>query len=362
MEPVLEERPEVSTKEIKKGLVAAQSKVSIYVDAREIEVKECVEKYGNLVPDTSTPEGYEQCKQIRRELLPLKMELEQDRKTLKAPLTAAGKSLDANMKPLVSQIEELYKPHEEAYRKKDREVEEAKLQREADVNAAFKALGDALVSAVGEKSETILLIASELELLEINEETFEARFDEANARKNAALAKLKDMFSQAEQQESFAKKQAELEAREADIAAKEKAEADRIAAEKRKEEQAKRDEQLRKEEAEKAEADRVAAEKRHAEELKLRDVRAKEQAEQAAADERQRIIRETNEAEQAKRDADRKAIEEDERKAKSRKHRATINSQIVIALQQGAELSQEQAKKVVELAAKGLAGALTVKY
>ena len=29
-----------------------------------------------------------------------------------------------------------------------------------------------------------------------NEETFEARFDEAKARKNATLAKLKAMFSQ----------------------------------------------------------------------------------------------------------------------------------------------------------------------
>jgi hypothetical protein len=352
---------DISTEKTILALSTASTEVTNFTDYATAQVIALEKTYLNLVPDASTPKGYEQCKEVRRDLLPVKIELEGARELLKRPILDASKMIDDHLKPLILRVETLYTPHQSAYRAEDARLAQEKRQKQLDVAEGFKLIGDALVSAVGEPSTTIKTILCELQALEIDADIYEERADEANARKDAAISKLNTMLEQAEQQEQFAAKQKAFNEREAALAAKEQAAFAEKEEQQRLARQADRDEQTRKEAAKQAEQDRIAAEQRHADELKAQEARALELAEQAKINERNRIIQENNEAEQVKRNADLKAIQEDERKAKNRAHRARINSQTGIALVD-LGLTKEQAKSVITAAAKGLTGALTIAY
>lgn len=211
--------------------------------------------------------------------------------------------------------------------------------------------------------------------------------EKARAAQKALEAEIEDAHEQALQvhdlwlREQEIKRKEEQAAKEAeDKRLKEEAETARIA-------QIKRDEDIARQAAEKARIDaeqKAANDKAEAErkiaEAKAAEERAKrEQAEAAAAAEEKRqqdikaaedkIRREHEEAEEQrrreeaakiKREADRKA--EEDRIAANRHHRGKINRTIIDSMVDKVGISEDQAKKIVTLAAKGSIPGLSVKY
>lgn len=341
---------QVNTEKTELALKEASSEISIFVTDAETEVQALEEKFSSLVPDASNKEGYQHCKSVRADLLPIKTRLETARKTLKAPILAAGKLIDGSMNPLAERIENLYKPFEHAYREVDNEKKRKEEERQQKVRLAFDRLTDFILTASGSTSTVIETLIDDLADFDLDPKVFMERTDEAAQKHGEVMERLGAMLLQAKDQEEFAAKQKAIEERERKVLEAEAKEQARIDEEVRKEEQAKRDaelEETRKQAETKAKAE---AELRHKEELKQAEERAAQQAEQAKQEERQRIEREQAQAK----------AEEEKREA-NKKHKATIHNAILVELVKTG-ITEEQAKSIITLAAKRQAGSMYIQY
>ena len=341
---------QVNTKATEVALKAASNEVSLFVVNAEKEVKALEERFSTVVPIATTKEGYQQCKDARKELMPIKKGLEDARKTLKAPILAAGKLVDSTMNPLAERIGAIMTPFVDAYQAVDQEIARKKEERLNRIANAFKAFDDALVSVIGKSSDDIQNAIDELADFDLDPKVFMERTDEAAAKHGETMERLGSLLMQTVNAEEMEAKQKALEEREAKILAdeaREQARIDKIAADAEqarldaitKEEQAKRDaemEQAREESRKQAE---IEAQARHEQELKQAEERAKVQAEQSATAERERI-----EAQQAKEQAEAKA-REDNKRHKGAIHRAILTEILTTGI------SEEQGKALIKLIA-----------
>lgn len=242
----------------------------------------------------------------------------------------------------------------DAHKEQERIKREAEKARQDEIDNAFARMNDMAMEAIGQTSTVIESIIDELADYDFNPDVFQERTEEA-VKKHAELMQRLDMMKQqAAAQEELEARAAEIERKEREQAEKEEAERLRIEREKIAQEAA---ENARIEAEERHQREMQEAEQRRireAEEAKQREVeaeqRAKAQAEAAAQAERERI------------EAERLAKEEEERKREAdRKHKGKIHSEIVKNLT-NAGLSEADAKKAVELIAKGKAGNVRIYY
>ena len=171
----------------------ASNDLKAHICELTLEVDNIEEKYASVVPDASTPEGYKSAKEIRGEIVPIKTRMEKARKTLKDPVLALGKEIDAAFKPLIVRLENLYKPHEEAYRKVDNAKKEAAAQKEREAEAFYTFITNSLLDAIGASKEKITSIMEQVSDMAIPE----SRADEAAAKMNEAMEKLSDLLRDA---------------------------------------------------------------------------------------------------------------------------------------------------------------------
>lgn len=352
---------QVNTQATEVALKEASNEVSLFVVNAENEVKALEERFANVVPIAETKEGYDHCKEVRKELQPIKKGLEEARKTLKAPILEAGRLVDSSLNPLAERVGLLITPFVDAYQAVDKEKERKKQARLNAISDAFKAFDDALVNVIGQTSTVIQVAIDELADFDLDPKVFMERTDEAAAKHAETMERLGSLLMQAINAEEMEAKQKALEDREAKIRedeAREQARVDKIAADEAqakqdaidKEKQAQREAEMQQAREEAAELAKINAKAAHEEELRQAEVRAKQQAEEATRIERERI-----EAEQAQEKA------EAAKREANRKHKASIHNEILTAfLTTG--MNETQAKAAIKLIATGKINPLRISY
>lgn len=177
------------------ALKAASTEVITFVGDVEREVKALEDQYSSIVPDASTKSGYEHCKQVRAEVLPIKTKLEAARKELKSPILAAGKLIDSSLNPLIARIEAIYKPFEDKYREVDNAKKLKEEARQQQITDAMSAIQNAVLKAVGADSEAIQQVIDDLSDFDFDPGVFQERTNEATAAHKDAMDKLLDMLT-----------------------------------------------------------------------------------------------------------------------------------------------------------------------
>lgn len=100
-------------------------------------------RFASLVFDMTTTKGIEDARVARRELVALRGSLEETRETLKRPVLARGKLIDAEAKRIREAIEKLEDPIDADIRRVEKakeEAREARLKAEAEKIAAIRRL------------------------------------------------------------------------------------------------------------------------------------------------------------------------------------------------------------------------------
>lgn len=192
---------------------------------------------GNFVIDCSTKDGYEKSRKFYlNQCRPLKSTITTTHKTLKEPLLATTKKLDVEKARLLAKLESIGKPHHDAYRARDIEVEQEKNRIAGLIQQAHNLLLQYENRAVAGNVE---LIQSFIDLL-VSGEIDESVFNSAKVREEysnavgSTLGKLKVLRQAAEDRATVAKFEAE-QAEKQRIEDEAKAERDRIKAAKAKE-------------------------------------------------------------------------------------------------------------------------------
>lgn len=324
--------------------------------------------------DCTTTAGDKEARQSRMALVRLRVDLEERRKEIKAPVLARGKLIDDEAKRITGEILKLEMPIDDAIRAQERKREEARAEAERKEAERVKA-NDERLGRIATMPATMFEATPEeihaaIESLDAHPETMD--FDEdyherAEAARDATIKALQRMHATAVERiaeaERLTVERAELEAQRLQ-AEQERAAADAAAESERKRladlEAAEREERRRAEEeasaARQAELDRIAAEQ--AEQQRALDEQAEQQRQaQAAAEEAER--KRVAEAERIERER-REREEEERREAEAASlakaetlaiERATLHKAAAEAVDLLVELGQEQNLTTRKLAA-----------
>jgi len=275
------------------------------------------QRFGDVVFEVSTEQGFSDAKSGRRELKNLRVGLEKKRVTLNAPLLARTRLINDEAKRITEVIQGLETPIDASIKAEEQRREEERAERERAEQVRIQAIQAKLaeireipLKAVGLDAAAILKMAAETDVLVIDTAFFGGYANEASIARNAAAAKLRQLHdTQIMQEQHIAQMKAAQEA--AEKLAREQVEAQQRA------------EQAAKDAAAKAEQEAAAA-ALQAE----RDAFEHEKAKQAAQAEQERLARE------AQANAEKLAREQAE--AKMRAEREKLE-------QEQAKLAQEQA-------------------
>ncbi|MCC2615969.1 hypothetical protein LJ739_06920 [Aestuariibacter halophilus] len=183
-----------STEKTELALRQASTEVTDFVSSIQAEVEEIESQYSSIVPDASSKEGYDHCKQVRRDVLPVKTALENARKTLKAPILEAGKLVDSSLKPLIDRLEAVYAPFVKACQDVDNAKKRAEEERKAKIQAEFDHMNGILMKAIGESSSVIEALIDDLTNMSIDPDTFQDRTEEAAKLHFEVTSKLSDLL------------------------------------------------------------------------------------------------------------------------------------------------------------------------
>ncbi|KQU96815.1 hypothetical protein ASD00_18390 [Ensifer sp. Root31] len=321
--------------------------VATFTDEKAFEdlYEKIVKKVGEHVPDVSTKVGRDAIASLAYKVARTKTTLDKQGKDLTEEWRKNTSKVNATRNTISERLEALQKTVRQPLT--DWEVaEDARIDKH---QAALDTLLSHVTLTVRPSEELRTMLAS-VDATIVDDSWDEFR-DRADLAKADALAALTRLIAIAEKQEADARELAELraerEAREAAEQAKQDEEAraeEERQAEQRQKEQAERIEREAREQAERDAQARIDAAEKEARE-------ANERAERAAADERQRIADEqaAQVAEQQRREAD---IE----------HRRTVNNTVVNALVACAEISPDQARKIVAHMVSGLIPNVTFHY
>lgn len=300
------------------------------------EIEKQSEQYKGLVVDMSDPKERKKVKESASLINDILKKLDRARidktkeyrERVESEAASIRERLETANAPLTSLIDD--------YAEKQRIIREAEKARQESIDSAFARMNDMAMEAIGQTSTVIESIIDELADFDFNPDVFQERTEEAAKQHAGLMDKLAAMKAQAESMEEMAIRAEYVERKEREQ--KEREEAERLRVER---------EKIAQEAAEKA---RIEAEERHQREMQEAEERAKQQAEAAAKAERERI------------EAEKAAQEEAERKREAdRKHKAKVHNEIVSYLLDTG-ITEEQAKSIVEMIAKGLAGNVRIYY
>ena len=310
----------------------------------------------SFVPDLSTKKGRDAIASIAYKVRQSKSAMDKAGKALVDKLKQQPKLVDAERKRMREFMDaladEVRKPLDDFEAAEAERVEA--LQTKIAVIRGYREINETMSSV----DIAAVIVRAESVIVDQLFEEFEA---EAHREKAATIEALKSALVKRQQYEA---EQAELERLRAEAAAREQKEREeRIAKEAAERAQREAAEAAAREKAEqeaKAKAEREAAERREME-LKL----AAEKAEREKLEAEERAKRAAIEAEERiKREAAAKAAaeaEETRKREADKKHRAKINNEIVAALDPSG-ITQDQAKEIVTLIAKGQVPHVKISY
>jgi len=325
------------------ALKQASTEVSTFVLDVEKEVANIESKYSAVVPDCSNREGYTFSKSVRGEVMPVRSAIEKARKSLKEPVLEMGKLIDSSLKPLMQRLEEVYKPHEEAYRQKDNEKKIREEARQAKIQSAFDAMNSAAMDSIGQSSAVIETVIDDLADFDFDPDVFMEKTEQAVRHHAEVMDKLSVMLNAQLAAEEFQKKQDEMAEREAAIKQKEDNAAYIIQKEIDDKERSDRDAEIRKQVA-------IDAEEKHSAQIEQNKLEAEQRQVEAIEKERAEV--------QRQKDIE---IEAERKRAANTKHKTAVNNQIKDAIML-VGITEDQAKSIIKMAAKGQCGNMRVSY
>lgn len=333
----------------------AKADVATFTDEKAFEdlYEKIVKKVGEHVPDVSTKAGRDAIASLAYKVARTKTTLDKQGKDLTEEWRKNTSKVNATRNTISDRLEALQK----TVRKPLTDWEVAEQARIDKHQAALDLLLSLITTPLGLPSADLktMLVTVDGIVVDASWEEFE---DRAALAKQDAVASLTRLIDVAVKREADA---AELAALRAAQAERDRQEADRLASEEAARAEAVRIERERL--AEEQRKDAIAQAAAYAAEKAERDAQARidaaeqeareanERAERAAEAERQRIADEqaSQVAEQQRREAD---IE----------HRRTVNNTVVNALVACAEISPDQAKKIVAHMVSGLIPNVTFNY
>lgn len=201
----------ISIKKPETALNRAQTEVGSIIEQIEAKIADKEENYQGLVYDATTPEGYENCREVCKELRPLRADVEKTRKALKAPVTALGKKVDAGFKTLIQRMDKLLEAPQEAYRAEDERKERIEAERIEKAQNAMTWMRNLCNTAMQVDSAKIQELLNKLEEKEIDPELFQELLAEATGLKEQTLQSLKMALSLKQQAEENERKLAEMQ-------------------------------------------------------------------------------------------------------------------------------------------------------
>jgi hypothetical protein len=172
------------------------------------------ERYATTTYDVTVASGMKAAKEARAVLKTWRVELEAERKRIKAPALKRCQEIDAEARRITLELSALEDPIDELIKKEEgrKEAErkaaeelaaKAEAERLAMARAAVESIRSAVHSMYGKPSS---VIADKIKIIESIDTVGYALPDEAAEAKKEALAKLNDMWMVAVDQEAEAKK------------------------------------------------------------------------------------------------------------------------------------------------------------
>ena len=208
---------EAKTKKTELALKQASSEVAAFVVDVKKEVAAIVEKFGSIVPMANTISGYEFCQQVRKEVQPIKVALDNARKQLKEPIIKAGKLVDAELNPEILKLEAVYKPFVSAYQNIDNQKKIAEAARQVKMEEAFEKMRLVVLESVGKPSLVIEALIDDFADFDMNPKVFMDRKDEAIGKYHEIMNTLSDSLIRAKEAEAQQEKYEEMLARESEM-------------------------------------------------------------------------------------------------------------------------------------------------
>ena len=304
------------------------------------EIEKQSQKFHGLLVDMSVSENRKEVKESAKVINDILKKVNRFRIDEKASYAA---KVEAEAAHITSRLEAANSPLTSlinGYNEERKRILDAEKERAAIVEAAFTALNDSAMQAIGQTSSVIETIIEDMESYDFDPSVLKSRTDEFVVKHSQLMAKLQTMLTAQLAAEEMQAKQAEYERLKENERLKAENEA-RLIREHKIAEDAKAEAEARHiaEMAERQERENLAAiqrDKQAAIEAKQAEERAEMQAKQAARMERERI-----EAEQAAELARIAKLEA------NKKHVGAIRSEIKELLMEECKLDEATAKKVV---------------
>lgn len=337
---------------------------------------ELIKEEGNFLPDCSTKDGYNASKDfVLKTTTPARTALNTAHKEAKAFYLEGGRMVDSKKNELMVILEEIQKPHQEAYKAVDEKKKAAKAAKEAAIQNGFDELKGYAEQALNQNSDFINSLIDDCSDFDADPKVYGKEIDKVIALHQKTMEQLTGAMTQALQFEDMQSKQAAMEEKQAKIDAKELEQKEAQEAQEKLERDAAQREQMRKDaedaaaaeterlrlEAEQAKVDAVAAKNQaaiDAEQAEQLRIQQAHQAEVDAADAKEQAIQQAKDAadyaaqQERQRQADEQAriqAEADAREA-DKKHKGSINRAVMGALIVGG-MDADQAKLAVKLIA-----------
>lgn len=159
----------------------------------EAALAELKHKY-DIVPDTTTDEGYKLVKDGVSELRTIRTSIEKERKRIKAPYIEAGNIIDAEAKRITSEIVALEDPLKAAKKERDEHEKRLKEERLNRLRAKIQTIRDFVAVAKGRDSDGIAKLIEDLDAIDTSVDYYDLTAEATTARAET-LAELNDMFT-----------------------------------------------------------------------------------------------------------------------------------------------------------------------
>ena len=174
-----------------------------------------------IIPDASTPKGYNDVKTGIAELRETWVGVEKHRKVLKAESLEYGRKVDAEAKRITTVLTDIVEPLKEEKAKADTAKEEAKAEKKraeesrvAAIEKRAEDMQDLCRECVGKTSQEIYQRIAELEATEISEDDYQEMTERATILKGKLLDRMNEIATSTLKAEETA---IEQEKREADL-------------------------------------------------------------------------------------------------------------------------------------------------
>lgn len=159
----------------------------------EAALAELKRKY-DIVPDTTTDEGYKLVKDGVSELRTIRTSIEKERKRIKEPYLEAGRIIDAEAKRITSEIITLEDPLKAAKKERDEYEKRQKEERLQRLRAKIQTIRDFVAVAKGRDSDGIAKLIEDLDAIDTSVDFYDLTTEATTARAET-LAELNDMFT-----------------------------------------------------------------------------------------------------------------------------------------------------------------------